>query len=355
MSYILYIIILILATALLGYWAYLLMNIQKEDWLSAGYNKIVDNIIKINSLKAKALKNNETLKKYNGLKLKLLQILYKDNSIKKINKLQEENMKIQSGNFKAINIIHMPGYVILRNFNLIGKGEIHKTLMIQSYELYGKKYAEYKTKGLIASMVSYLLLGIGISIILGVILMSQGRLRDGLIILIVGIVIVLVWTYGIYTEVSEEVNKRRNAIERQFPNMVSKLALLVTSGMVINRAWKETAYSNDSELYMEMQTTSEELDNLVSPEIAYSNFIKRCNTKETAKIASAIIQSMSKGNSELGILLREMAKEAWIERRHLAKRDSERANAKLMIPTMLLLLTVIVMIMVPIANSFNSF
>ena len=56
----------------------------------------------------------------------------------------------------------------------------------------------------------------------------------------------------------------------------------------------------------------------------------------------------------IGKLLREMAKEMWSERRNFAKRDSEKANSKLMIPTMLIFVSILVMIMVPIATSFSG-
>jgi len=120
------------------------------------------------------------------------------------------------------------------------------------------------------------------------------------------------------------------------------------------RAWKETAYSQESELYQEMRKTAEELDNLVSPEAAYSSFIIRCNTKETSKLASAIMQNLSKGNVEIGALLKNMAREAWQERRRTAKRDAEKANSKLMIPTMLLFIAILIMLMVPVAMNFSG-
>jgi tight adherence protein C len=123
--------------------------------------------------------------------------------------------------------------------------------------------------------------------------------------------------------------------------------------MIMDRAWNETAKSQETELYTEMRRTSRELENLVSPETAFGDFIGRCNTKGTTKLASAIIQNISKGNAEIGILLKEMAKEAWMERRHTAKRDSEKANSKLLIPMMLLFLSILVMIMVPVAVNLN--
>ena len=92
----------------------------------------------------------------------------------------------------------------------------------------------------------------------------------------------------------------------------------------------------------------------MDPATAYTNFINRCNTKETTKLASAIIQNLSKGNAEIGVLLKGMAHEAWQERRHTAKRDSEKANSKLMIPTMMLFIAILVMIMVPVAMNFSA-
>lgn len=149
-------------------------------------------------------------------------------------------------------------------------------------------------------------------------------------------------------------NKRQDAIRHQFPNVVSKLALLVSSGMIMDRAWRQAAESGDGELYLEMRRTADQIDNLVSPEAAYGEFINRCNTKETSKLASAILQNQSKGNAEIGKLLRDMAAESWLERRNLAKRDSDKANSKLMIPTMLLFLSILVMLMVPVVRSFSN-
>jgi tight adherence protein C len=66
------------------------------------------------------------------------------------------------------------------------------------------------------------------------------------------------------------------------------------------------------------------------------------------------MQNLSKGNAEIGRLLKNMAQEAWFERRRSAKRDAEKANSKLMIPTMLLFIAILVMLMVPVALNFSG-
>ena len=118
----------------------------------------------------------------------------------------------------------------------------------------------------------------------------------------------------------------------------------------MSKAWEETANSQNSELYLEMRKTAKELNNLVAPEIAYTNFIDRCNTKDTAKL---IIQNLSKGNAEIGRLLKSMASEAWEERQHTAKKDGEKANSLLMIPTMLLFISILIMIIMPAMTNMN--
>jgi len=349
------IVVLVLATLMMGFWLILMSMTQRDDWVAAAYNKVLDNLSTINKLRLKDTAQQEKLAEYHGAIARIMKLFLTANSEKECKKLEKQNIQLQKGNLKSLSILIMPGYALLRRFEAINRGSIHKTILTKSLELYGKKHARDKTKQLMAKLLSYPIIGVAFSLALGAVIIGFGNTMAGIAILSIGTILVLVLVYAMYDEVSDQVRKRREAIIRQFPAMVSKLALLATSGMIMDRAWKETAYSQDLELYKEMRTTAEELDNLVSPQAAYGGFVSRCNTKETTKLASAIIQNLSKGNAELGNLLRGIAKEAWLERRHNAKRDSEKANSKLMIPTMLLFLSILIMIMVPVALNFSSF
>jgi len=345
---------LILATLMIIAWLIMLGRVTQDDWLLAAYVKLFDNQKAIKKLRFKSTMTAERLSGYSGTALAVMRIVSGGDLNKKIRKLESDINRLQNGDLRSINTFVMPGYVLLREIEAIGKSNIHKLMLSKCFELYGKKQASYKTKQLLAQMLSYPVIGVACTLTLGVISLSLGNNSIGFAIIGIGTTLVLVIIYAMYDELSDLVRKRQAAISRQFPNVVSKLALLVTSGMIMDRAWKETAYSQETELYQEMRKTSKELDNLVSPESAYSNFINRCNTKESAKLASAIMQNLSKGNAEIGRLLKDMAHEAWQERRHTAKRDAEKANSKLMIPTMLLFLAILVMLMVPIAMNFSG-
>jgi len=343
-----------LATILMLTWILFMTMVRKADWVNAAYNKVLDNLAAIEKLKKKDSIKKTKLSQYHGISRSIMKFFLGSDSSKEIKKLERNNEKLQRGNLSSVNIFIMPGYAFLRNLKNLNESTLYTNILTKCIELYGRKHASKRASHLFAGVLSYPLIGVACSLGIGVLVLGMGNNTAAWGIIGFGTFIILVLTYAMFDEVNDRLNKRRDAIQRQFPNVVSKLALLVTSGMIMDKAWKETASSQDLELYREMQRTSEELDNLVSPEAAYGGFLDRCNTKETAKLASAIMQNLSKGNAEIGRLLKDMAKEAWQERRHTAKRDAEKANSKLMIPTMLLLLAILVMIMVPVAMNFST-
>ena len=331
-------VIATLASVLVAVWIVFLMLVNKEDWRIAAYNKVLQNLDQIDHFELKEAKNKEKLSAYSGVTLWILKQFYDTDFSKKITKLNKENEKLQKGKLSGINILIMPGYAIQRVFQFGQNSSFLK--MVQNFsEFNGKKYAIYRAKALFAGIFSYLIIGSAVSLIFAVLFiplmgMQKGAMFSGGIFFLV-----IVLVYAQYDDIKDKLNKRRRAISRQFPNVVSKLALLVTSGMIMSKAWEETANSQNSELYLEMRKTAKELNNLVVPEIA--------------KLASAIIQNLSKGNAEIGRLLKSMASEAWEERQQTAKKDGEKANSLLMIPTMLLFISILIMIIMPAMTNMN--
>ena len=348
------VVILILASAMIALWLFLLLSVREEDLLCAARGHLLNNRITIQKLIRQEEQIQKKLQSYEGFSAKVMKLILDKNIPAKVQKLQAENRRIQEGNLKSVGMMITPGYVVLRKFRGLLTTEIYRKLRSCYFELQGKKYADLLTQRLLAQLISYPVIGVAILLALGAIILIAGNQTAGIAVMTVGTALVLVLVYAMYDEISDQVKKRRIAISRQFPNVVSKLALLTTAGMIMNRAWREAAESGEGELYDEMRKTADELDSLVSPDAAYSSFIDRCCTKETTKLASAIMQNHSKGNAEIAVLLKRMAEEAWTERKNLAKRDSEAANAKLMIPTMLLFGSVMIMLMVPVVMNFTS-
>jgi tight adherence protein C len=335
-------------------WFVLLFKSGQADSTAAAYNKLFGNILKIEELGNKDAEKAAKLAQYSGAALAFMKFVSGGDHSKQIVKLESANESLRNGDLSPAGVSALPGHVLRRTINILGRGKPYKTLQLRHIELYGRKNAEYKTNGVLAAMFSCALLGMGIALAFGSLLTALEIGLIGPALLIVGTLLALIMAYSLYDAPRSKAIKRRETIARQFPNVVSKLALLVCSGMIMDRAWNETANSNEGELYVEMKKTSKELSQNIAPEAAYNNFIVRCNTKETSKLASAILQNLSKGNAEIGNLLRELAREAWQERRHNAKRDAEKANSKLLIPTMLLFISILLMIAVPIALTLGG-
>ncbi len=158
--------------------------------------------------------------------------------------------------------------------------------------------------------------------------------------MLAGLGVVLAVLVVMYFEemVSNKLSERRDALLSEFPQVLSKLTLLVNSGMVMRDAWDKV--TGTGVLYQEMQITKEEFRNGVSELEAYRNFADRCAVKEIRRFSSTMIQNLQKGNAEIAFFLREMADELWEEKKHLAKRKGEAANSRLM-------LGILIMIMVP--------
>lgn len=347
-------IVLIVASVLTVCWIVLLFMARNEDWMLAAQGCLRNNQIQIQTLEKKKIRNQKKLTEYYGIAKTVMSVFYKTEFDKEIRKLKKKNEQLRSGNFKSVFSGDLPGYVMLRMYGRLETTGFYRKLTASYYELYGPNRPDVPAKRLLAKSISYLMIGVAMTLICGAIVMVLFDALPGIGIMTVGTTIVVVLVYAMYDEVMDRAGKRRAEIIRQFPNVVSKLAILVTSGMIMKQAWDETAASNEGELYQQMRITSRRLDNLESPETAYGGFIDRCNTKETTRLASAIMQNQSKNNDQINVLLRQMAAEAWDERRNLAKRNSENATSKLMIPTMLLFVSILVMLMVPVVISFSS-
>ena len=199
-------------------------------------------------------------------------------------------------------------------------------------EIYGEKYAEYYHNCIVGGQITYAL-----------------TVDMTFAILVVAAAAALIVYLDI--EVSSAVERKHDEILSDYPEILSKLTLLVNAGMVIREAWTKVAYTCDRAMYKEMQLTSEEMNNGVSELDALHNFAQRCSVKEIRKFTSILSQNIQKGGSELTMSLRYMNEESWEEKKQRAKRKGETAGTKLMIPLMIMFVGILFMIIVPIFSN----
>lgn len=158
--------------------------------------------------------------------------------------------------------------------------------------------------------------------------------------------------YGIATE--EKLKKRAEELLLDFSEVVSKLALLVNSGMILTDAWKRVAYSGDRVLYLEMQKSVEDMQNGQSASDALFGFGQRSLLPEVKKFSSTLIQGLAQGNNELAPMLTQQSNEVWNLKKQLVRRQGELANNKLLIPMCVTFIGILIMVMVPIFANLGA-
>lgn len=211
-------------------------------------------------------------------------------------------------------------------------------------EIYGEKYAEYYHNCIVGGQITYALTVAPLGLFIGA--MTNDMTFAILVVAAAAALIVY-----LDMEVSSAVERKHDEILSDYPEILSKLTLLVNAGMVIREAWTKVAYTCDRAMYKEMQLTSEEMNNGVSELDDLHNFAQRCSVKEIRKFTSILSQNIQKGGSELTMSLRYMNEESWEEKKQRAKRKGETAGTKLMIPLMIMFVGILFMIIVPIFSN----
>lgn len=208
-------------------------------------------------------------------------------------------------------------------------------------EIYGEKYAAYYHYCIVGGQITYALTIAPLGLFIGALA------NDATFALLAIAAAVAIVAY-LDMDVNNAVEKKRDEVLSDYPEVLSKLTLLINAGMVVREAWAKVAYTSDRAMYKEMQITSQEMNNGVSDLDALYNFAQRCSVKEIRKFASILSQNIQRGGTELAISLKSMNEESWEEKKHRAKRKGETASSKLMVPLMLMFVGVLLMVIVPI-------
>lgn len=276
---------------------------------------------------------------------------------RKLKKMIESSQKLlKKYRTKGLSIWELPplaGYRLMKILHIDMNSPMISTMkkkcMHTRTDTAAMSYAIY----LAAALIGYCLLGatlfffgigFGLAMELGV---------KSIIIGIILLIFCAFFGYLPYDGVNTVVQKRAESIQHAFPRVASKLALLTVSGLEVNRAWKLVSESEMGVLYEEMRQVNLDLYNNVSPVLAYTSFIKRCDYVYTTKLATAIMQNTSKGNAEIVQVLRTLNDECWNEYKHNARRMSEKISSKLLIPTMLMFVGILILVIVPVMSGFN--
>lgn len=231
------------------------------------------------------------------------------------------------------------GFMSQVHYNLYTrKGRIR---MKEISEVKGQKYAEYYYYVMKGATFTYLLTMLPLALIVG-------ALADDAMILLIGVCLVVLLVRYLEKDINDKLEARREELMLDLPQVLSKMALLINSGMVMREAWVKVSQTGDRALYQEMRIASSEMANGASDLEAFRNFADRCSVKSIRKVTSTLVQNMQKGNKELSYFLEEMSREMWEEKKSLVRQKGETAGTKLLIPIGMIFIGILMLIIVPI-------
>ena len=133
-----------------------------------------------------------------------------------------------------------------QDFGFAGlKGKIGDTLRENSKMLYSKQYSEFYARIVWAQIITFL------HLILAVFCLLAGMTSKSIstFYLLVGIVAATLAVYYFYSSFGEKIKKRQEMCEEEFPNVISKLALIVNSGVILHDSWEMVSYGKEGEIY----------------------------------------------------------------------------------------------------------
>lgn len=186
-----------------------------------------------------------------------------------------------------------------------------------------------------------------------------GKQQNGLLIAGMGLLAAVLYCCSHTQKLKEREKERNQQMTADYPDILSKLTVLIGAGFTVRGAWEKIAlnYSRQVEAgtgkkryaYEEMLYACRGMQG-GQPELqAYKSFGKRCALQPYRKLTMLLEQNLKKGGRDLTTRLRAETDEAFSARLHQAKRDGEKAGTKLMIPMFLMFILVLVLIMVPAA------
>ncbi len=184
---------------------------------------------------------------------------------------------------------------------------------------------------------------------------DKKKKNNWMYVLVIGLVVAGYLIYNEKESVKVERKKRNDELLREYPGVISKFTMLLSTGATVKNAWEKIVqnYENQKEkmgtrvAYEEMAATLREMQGGISEGEAYERYGKRCEVTEYLKLGALLAQNTKKGSKGLSDMLRVESIQSFENRKSTAKKLGEEAGTKLLMPLFGMLAVVFIIVMVP--------
>ncbi|MDO5027100.1 MAG: hypothetical protein Q4E50_04650 [Tissierellia bacterium] len=145
----------------------------------------------------------------------------------------------------------------------------------------------------------------------------------------------------------------KNEIKLELPKLLTKLSLLIDSGITYRLSLDLIIKNGRGKLYDELKLVKGLIDNGQNEKDAYENLARISEDMLIKKFISLILQNIYKGDEDFSKNLEELKRESFLQKKNFIINQSHKAEQKLLFPNLLIFIGIMVMVMVPILlNAF---
>lgn len=220
------------------------------------------------------------------------------------------------------------------------KGKQAMELKTNAGLLYEPQYADYYANVYWAQTLMFVHLLSACTFLLAGFMYSAAAL-----VLVAGIFLTAVMGLNGIQGMKNTLSQRTQECESQLPEVVSTLAILINSGMILREAWTMVGDNGKGAFYDLMQQASDNMKNAHSDADAIFLFGRSSNSVEIKKFTSALLQSMEKGGAELTAFLANQSTELWSLKRQKMLQGGEKAATKLLGPIVIIFVGIVIIVM----------
>ena len=242
---------------------------------------------------------------------------------------------LDSGEF-PLKGIYGVGFVFGQSRVFALRGKLREVLIGQAKLLYDPQYGEYYATVVWAQALTFIHISLAIGFLLA------GLLEDGALMILIGVVIAAFLGFYFLNHMNDKLKTRSVECTAELPEVVSTMALLINAGMMLRNAWQIIANSKEGTIYQLMKNACSDMENGISEADAIHKFGRMTNSSEVRKFTSALAQSIEHGGGELNNFLGRQSIEIWALKKQLMLQKGEAAASKLLIPTALLFIGIII-------------
>ena len=149
----------------------------------------------------------------------------------------------------------------------------------------------------------------------------------------------------------------------EYPQIIEHLILFLGTGMSVVAALEAVATEYEKEqrrgnkkeifVYEQIKKTCRQISFGVPQTKAFGEMGKKIGLSSYQKLSVLLVQSITRGSTDLFLRLKEEEEGAFFEKKEYAKRKGEQASTKLLAPMMVMLVVILVLLMFPALSTFS--